>query len=160
MQLNLIDTNQHEHKVTLSDDGELSGRHQSVQLTPELLQSWALQHRQDEVTLDQSKGKFYANALATQLAEALGWTLPAKHVIYGQFTQRGFDATTGVVAVDVSRLATEFVFTTRLKDSHTSLAANIPVDQVAAATGELFAIQFSPLLRIALPVAELQAIVH
>jgi|GEM_PF-2637941 len=160
MQVNLIDINQHEHKVTLSDSGELTGRHKSLQLTPDLLISWALLHRQEEVELDQSKGRFYANALAAQLADALGWSLPTKHVIYGQFTQRGFDATTGVVAVDVSRVDLEYILTTRLKDSHTSLTANIPADQIDAATGELFAVQFSPQLRIALPVTELKAVAH
>ncbi|KRO17857.1 hypothetical protein [Lacticaseibacillus saniviri] len=156
MQLNLIDMDEHEHKVTLTDDALLTGRRQQRQLTPTLLNEWALQHHQATMTLPQSKGTFNVNQLAKQLADALGWPLPAKQIIPGQFTLRGFDATTGVVAVDVSADDDQLIFTVLLKDAKTPLAARIARAKIQAATSELYAIEFSPQLRVALPVAELK----
>jgi len=115
-----------------------------------------LQHHQATMTLPQSKGTFNVNQLAKQLADALSWPLPAKQIIPGQFTLRGFDATTGVVAVDVSADDDQLIFTVLLKDAKTPLTARIAQAKIQAATSELYAVEFSSQLRVALPVAELK----
>jgi len=150
MHLTLTDINDHEHQVTLTET-QLEGRHQRLPITQAQLTAWALQHRSVTLTLPVAKGEFNANLLASTLAAALDWVVPEKSEVMGQFTLRGFDATTGVTAVDVSRDGADFVFSTLLKDTHTPEYARVPMAKVTVRHSELFAINFSDKLRVAIP---------
>ncbi|KRM72034.1 hypothetical protein [Lacticaseibacillus brantae] len=155
MSLTLTDANGREHQVSLNATNQLSGRRRQLTLTPAQLTAWALLHRSVTINLPVAKGEFNANSLAAQLADVLNWTIPNKQQVVGQFTLRGFDATTGVTAVDVSRNDSDFVFSTLLKDTHTPEYARVPVAKVATVHGELFAIDFSDKLRVAIPMSAL-----